>query len=66
VSADLNVYDMSHAGYLFVQDAPESREVFAELDLFLRQHLSVEDEVADPGFRTKHSLGHGFSRAPQA
>ena len=34
------VYEgMSHAGYLFIQDAPVSREVFAELDLFPRQHL---------------------------
>ncbi len=40
VTADLNVYEgMSHAGYLFVQDSPESRQVFAELDMFLRQHL---------------------------
>ena len=40
VTADLNLYEgMSHAGYLFVQDSPESRQVFAELDMFLRQHL---------------------------
>ena len=40
VTAELNVYEgMSHAGYLFLQDAPESRQVFAELDIFLRQHL---------------------------
>ena len=40
VVADLNVYEgMSHAGYLMVQDAPESQQVFAELGAFLRQHL---------------------------
>ena len=40
VVADLNVYEgMSHAGYLFVQDAPEAGQVFAELGAFLHQHL---------------------------
>jgi acetyl esterase/lipase len=40
VDADLHVYEgMSHAGYLYVQDSPESREVFEELDAFLQKHL---------------------------
>ena len=40
VTADLNVYEgMAHAGYIFVPDAPESHQVFRELDLFLRRHL---------------------------
>ena len=36
VTADLNVYEgMAHAGYIFVPDAPESHQVFRELDMFL-------------------------------
>ena len=40
VVADLNVYEgVSHADYLLVPESPESQQVFAELDAFLRAHL---------------------------
>lgn len=40
VIADLNVYEgMSHAEYSIVLRSPESQQVFAELGLFLNQHL---------------------------
>ena len=40
VVADLNVYEgFSHAEYLMVPTAPESREVFTEMGSFLAQHL---------------------------
>jgi len=40
IAADLNVYEgMSHADYLFAMDAPESKQVFEELRVFLLQHL---------------------------
>lgn len=40
VVADLNVYEgMSHAGYLFALNTPESRQVYGELKTFLMKHL---------------------------
>ena len=40
VVADLNVYEgVSHADYLVMPTSPESQQVFAELGVFLRQHL---------------------------
>ena len=40
VIADLNVYEgLSHADYLLVPDSPESQQVYAELNEFLRHHL---------------------------
>jgi len=40
VVADLHVYEgMSHAGYLFGPNLPESASVFAEINQFLQRHL---------------------------
>ncbi len=40
VKADLNVYEgLSHVEYFVVPDSPESKEVYKELGLFLKQHL---------------------------
>jgi len=40
VDADLHVYEgQSHGDYLFVMNAPESHEHYAELNAFLLQHL---------------------------
>ena len=40
VKADLNVYEgLSHAGYLMVPAAPESKAVFSDLSAFLAEHL---------------------------
>ena len=40
VSADLNVYEgLSHVEYFVVPDAPESIEVYSELEKFLKLHL---------------------------
>lgn len=40
VTAELNVYEgMSHAGYAFEPDAPESQQVYGELAAFLDAHL---------------------------
>lgn len=40
VDAQLNVYEgMSHAGYIFEVDAPESRQVYSELGEFLAKQL---------------------------
>jgi len=40
VVADLHVYEgMSHAGYLFTANSPESINVFAEISRFLKTHL---------------------------
>ena len=40
VVADLNVYEgMSHGGYLFPADSPESEQVYAEMSVFLLEHL---------------------------
>jgi acetyl esterase/lipase len=41
VVSDLHVFEgMSHAQYLFVPDAPESKEHFAEISAFFDRHLS--------------------------
>ncbi len=40
VIAELNVYEgVSHGGYAFVVDSPESEQVFGELGAFLLRHL---------------------------
>jgi len=40
VVADLHVYEgMSHAGYLFAADSPESKDAFKEVAAFFRTHL---------------------------
>jgi epsilon-lactone hydrolase len=40
VEADLNVYEgQSHAQYLFIPDAPETKEVFTEIANFFDKHL---------------------------
>ncbi len=40
VIADLHVYEaMSHAGFAFMLDSPESQQAFSELGAFLKQHL---------------------------
>jgi monoterpene epsilon-lactone hydrolase len=39
-TADLHVYEgMSHAGYAFELASPESKDMYAELSRFLKQHL---------------------------
>jgi len=41
--ADLHVYEgMSHAGYAFQLDSPESKDMYAELARFLEQHLQPD------------------------
>lgn len=47
VEASLQVFEgMSHAQYLFNADAPETREVFAEIAAFFDKHLGTDK---DPG-----------------
>ena len=41
VEADLNVYEgFSHVEYLVAKDSPEAKEIYRELGIFLRRHLS--------------------------
>ena len=41
VEAELNVYEgLSHGDYMGLRNTPESRQVYRELDEFLRRHLS--------------------------
>jgi acetyl esterase/lipase len=41
VDADLHVYEgMSHAGYIFVMDSPESLDMYAELSKFVDKHVN--------------------------
>lgn len=42
VEADLNIYEgQSHGDYIYVMNAPESHEHYAELNRFVLSHLSV-------------------------
>ncbi|XOV90474.1 MAG: alpha/beta hydrolase [Pseudomonadota bacterium] len=45
VLADLNVYEgLSHAGYAFMPDSPESKQVYTELSAFLALHLQGDSD----------------------
>jgi len=40
VNADLHVYEgMSHAGYLFAPNSPESLNMYEEVRAFMNRHL---------------------------